>query len=78
MTVEAIKDAIQHLPEDERTSLIAWLNEMEYDAWDKEMIRDLSSGGRGAQWAQQLRHEAAQAETRSIEEGFRQPRNKRS
>lgn len=45
MTVEAIKDAIQQLPEEERTSLAAWLNEMEYDEWDKEMVTDFSPGG---------------------------------
>jgi len=78
MTVEAIKDAIQHLPEDERTSLVAWLNEMEYDEWDKQMAKDFSSGGRGAAWAQQLKQEAAQADARPIESGFRQRRNNRS
>jgi hypothetical protein len=78
MTVEAIKDAIQHLPEDERHSLASWLNEMEYDDWDKQMAKDLSAGGRGAEWARQLKQEAAQANVRSMEEGFRQRRGRRS
>jgi hypothetical protein len=37
MTVEAIKAAITQLPEDERRSLAAWLNELDYDEWEKEM-----------------------------------------
>ena len=74
MTVEAIKDAIQHLPEDERTSLVAWLNDMEYDDWDREMAKDLSSAGWGARWAQQLKEEAAQAENQPIQDGFRKRR----
>jgi len=78
MTVEAIKDAIQHLPEDERTSLVAWLNEMEYDDWDKQMAKDFSPGGRGAEWARQLKQEAAQAENVPIKEGFRRRRGNRS
>ena len=47
MTVEAIKEAIAGLPEDERHSLAAWLNELDYDEWDKEMVKDFSPGGRG-------------------------------
>ena len=78
MTVEAIKDAIQHLPEGERTSLVAWLNDMEYDDWDKQMAKDLSTGGRGAEWTRRLKQEAAQADARPIEEGFRQRRGKLS
>jgi hypothetical protein len=78
MTVEAIKDAIQHLREDERTSLVAWLNNLEYDEWDKQMAEDLRPGGRGADWAELLKQEAAGTEHQTIQEGFRQRRNSRS
>lgn len=40
MTVEAIKDAIQQLAEEQRNYLTAWVNEMEYDDWDKQMVKD--------------------------------------
>ena len=76
MTVEAIKDAIQRLPEEQRTSLLAWLNEMEYDAWDKQMASDLSPGGRGADWAAQLKQEALEAGPESIAEGFRRRKHR--
>jgi hypothetical protein len=39
MTVEAIKEAIAGLPDEERHSLAAWLNELDYDEWDKETVR---------------------------------------
>ena len=62
MTVEAIKDAIQQLPEGERTSLAAWINEMEYDEWDKEMLKDFSPGGRGMDWVEEAKREVAENE----------------
>jgi hypothetical protein len=78
MTVEAIKDAIQQLPEEERTSLAAWLNEMEYDDWDQEMVRDFSPGGRGIKWVEQVNQEVTEGKSRPMEQGFRQRRGKPS
>ena len=75
MTVEAIKDAIQQLPEEERTSLASWLNEMEYDDWDKEMLRDFSPGGRGITWAERISREITEGTSCPMEEGFRQRRD---
>ena len=49
MTVEAIKEAIASLPEQERASLAAWMIEQDYDEWDTQMARDFSPGGRGHQ-----------------------------
>jgi hypothetical protein len=70
MTVEALKDAIAGLPAEERRSLAAWLNDLEYDAWDKEMVKDFSMGGRGAAWAERVQRQIAQGEARPMEEGF--------
>jgi hypothetical protein len=78
MTVEGIKDAIQQLPEEERTSLAAWLNEMEYDDWDKEMVRDFSPGGREMKWVEQVNQEVAEGKSRPMEQGLRQRRGKPS
>jgi hypothetical protein len=78
MTVDAIKDAIQQLPQEERTYLAAWLNEMEYDEWDKEMAKDFSSGGRGTQFLEEVQREIAEGKSRPMEEGFRQRVDKRS
>ena len=47
MTLEAIKAAIAELPDAERTSLSAWLVQMDSEAWDREMEADFSDGGTG-------------------------------
>jgi hypothetical protein len=47
MTLEAIKQAIIDLPEVEKTSLVAWLNEQDAKAWDKQIEADFSEGGAG-------------------------------
>ncbi len=47
MTVEAIKEAIAELPEEERGFLASWIIEQDYDEWDKEIVRDFSRAGRG-------------------------------
>ena len=70
MNVEAIKEAIAGLPEDDRLSLAAWLNLQTMDDWDKEMERDFSPGGRGMAFYEQVQREIAEGNTRSIEEGF--------
>ena len=44
MGIEAIKEAILALREEERHQLEDWLA----DEWDKEMDRDFSPGGRGS------------------------------
>ena len=70
MTVEAIKDAIAGLPADDRHSLAAWLNDLEYDAWDRQMVRDFSPGGRGMAWAETVKREIAEGKARPMEAGF--------
>jgi len=47
MTLQAIKQAIGELPEEEKTSLVAWLNEQDAKAWDKQIDDDFSEGGAG-------------------------------
>jgi len=47
MTLEGIKQAIAELPEGERTSLVAWLNEQDAKAWDMQIEDDFSEGGVG-------------------------------
>ena len=74
MTVEAIKDAIAALDEDDRHSLAAWLNEFEYDAWDRQMVQDFSPGGRGLAWAERVKRQIAEGKARPMEEGFAERR----
>ncbi len=47
MTLEVIKRAIAELPEPEKTSLVAWLNEEDAKAWDKQIEGDFSEGWAG-------------------------------
>jgi len=61
MTVDAIKEAIAELPEDERHSLAAWLNLLEYDEWDKQMVEDFSPGGRGYHLVEKVKRDIAGA-----------------
>lgn len=48
MTLDAIKDAISSLPEEEKASLVTWLKQQESEAWDREIEQDFSEGGRGS------------------------------
>ena len=45
MTIEALKQAIAELPEEEKTALATWLNEQEMDEWDRQMQKEFSPGG---------------------------------
>ena len=47
VTLEAIKQAITELPEEDQTSLAAWLAEQDARAWDKQIEEDFSEGGAG-------------------------------
>ncbi len=69
MTIEAIKTAIAALPLEERHSLVSWLNELEYDAWDKQMVQDFSPGGRAMTLVEKVKGEIADGRAVSFQEG---------
>ena len=48
MNVETIQAAIKDLPEAERRRLADWFETLEEQAWDEQIERDFSPGGRGA------------------------------
>jgi hypothetical protein len=48
MTLDAIKQAIADLPEADKASLAAWLDQQKAEAWDKQLEADFSEGGAGA------------------------------
>jgi hypothetical protein len=77
MTVEAIKAAITELPDDERHSLALWLNELDYDEWDKEMVKDFSPGGRGYHLVEKVKREIAEGKACAMEDGFAGQRKSR-
>jgi hypothetical protein len=70
MTVEDIKEVIVGLPEEDRHSLAAWIIDLDYDEWDKQMVRDFSPGGRGAAWASRVKQQIADGQSRPMQEGF--------
>ena len=74
MSVEAIEAAIEELPEAERRKLADWFEELEEQAWDKQIEEDFSPGGRGMPLLAELERELADGETRPLEEGFAERR----
>ena len=44
MTVAEIKQAILSLPKSEYAELIQWLNELEWDEWDRQIEADSAAG----------------------------------
>ena len=47
MTVDAIKDAITGLPDEDKIALATWLSLQTMDEWDRQRARDFAPGGRG-------------------------------
>jgi Arc/MetJ-type ribon-helix-helix transcriptional regulator len=78
MTVDAIKDAIAQLPEQDRRQLTHWLEEMEEQAWDRQMEQDFAPGGRGAHLLEKVDRQIDTGNFPSLEEGLRQRREQRS
>jgi hypothetical protein len=70
MTLEAIKEAIKHLPEEERRKLADWFEGMEEAAWDDDLKRDFSLGGSGERLAKEIQREVSEGKARPIDEGF--------
>ena len=77
MSVEAIKEAIAGLPEEERHALAVWLNELDCDEWDKEMVKDFSPDGRGYHLVEKVKRDIAEGKARPIDEGFAARRKSR-
>jgi hypothetical protein len=70
MTVEAIKAAIEQLSDPERRQLAEWLAELEEQAWDAEMERDFSPGGRGERLLEEINQEINEGKISSLREGL--------
>jgi len=69
VSLESIKDAIEHLPEHEQHQLLLWLEEREQLAWDAEIERDFAPDGRGASLLDRVK--------RDIQAGKFKPLNQR-
>jgi hypothetical protein len=78
MTLDAIKEAIQYLPEEERRKLAGWFKKMEELAWDEDLGRHFSPGGRGHPPLIEIQREASEGKARQLEDGLAQRRNTHS
>ena len=78
MTLDKIKDAIEHLPAGEQALLAKWLNERDWQAWDEQIERDFSPGGRGMSLLAELEREIAEGNTHPLEEGLAERRKSRT
>jgi len=77
MTVEAIKEEIGHLSEQERKHLLDWLEELEEQAWDKEIERDFAPGGRGERLIAEVEADIAAGRTKPLSDVLAQAKTKR-
>jgi hypothetical protein len=65
-SLESIKEAIGGLPEDERTSLAAWLSLRSMDDWDRQMQRDFSPGGQAHGLVERVRADIRKGKIRPM------------
>jgi len=70
MTVEALKEEITNLSEPERKHLADWLEEMEEQAWDREMERDFSDGGPAGFLLAEVQADIAASRTEPLSEAI--------
>ena len=77
MDVETIKAAIEELSEPDRRKLADWLAELEERAWDAEMERDFSPGGRGHALAEKINREVEGGKFTPLDEGLRSRQGRR-
>jgi hypothetical protein len=76
MTVEAIKAGIQQLTKPERHALAEWFAELEEQAWDAEMERDFSPGGRGRHLVEKINQGIDNDKFTPLVEGLRSRQGK--
>ncbi|HYW44597.1 MAG TPA: hypothetical protein VE959_17180 [Bryobacteraceae bacterium] len=76
MTVDAIKAAIAGLTDEERASLASWIVEREYDAWDQQMVKDFSPGGRGSRLVEEINRQIDEGSFRPMKEGLVKRQNR--
>ena len=74
MTVEDIKAAIEQLPEPERLELADWFDAMKNRAWNAEMERDFSPGGRGMRLLEEVEADVREGRSSPCRSALRKPR----
>lgn len=69
MTIEALKEEIEHLGEAQRRELAGWFAEVEARAWEAEIERDFSPGGAGMPFLEEMKADAQAGRFKPFEEG---------
>ena len=77
MNVEAIKEEIGRLSEQERRELLDWLEDLEEQAWDRQIEHDFAPGGRGERLKAEVEADIAAGRTKPLSEVLAQAKNKR-
>jgi hypothetical protein len=68
MTIESLKEAIEHLPDQDRRKLADWFSELEQREWDNQLERDFAPGGRGEFLLEKVEAGIAAGKFRDIED----------
>jgi hypothetical protein len=68
MTIEAIKDEIEHLPPEGKAALAAWIVEQDLMSWDDPIKADFSPGGAGMALLEAVDAEFREGRVRRMEE----------
>ena len=77
MTVQALKEEIGHLSEQERRQLLDWLEKIDQEAWDKEIERDFAPGGRGQSLIAEVEADIAAGRTKPLTDVLADAKRKR-
>lgn len=54
MKLAELKSAITELSDRERAELMAWLMDMDHEAWDRQIEKDFSPGGAGSKLLEEV------------------------
>lgn len=60
MTLEAIQEAINRLPLEQQRLLVIWIQERDSQAWEEQLERDFSKGGRGMPLLEEVERQIAE------------------
>jgi hypothetical protein len=59
------------LPEDQQTSLAAWMATRDRAHWDEQLASDFSPGGRGMSWLHRVKDQVRKGRSRPLSKGKR-------
>ena len=78
MTIEAIKEAIAHLPPDQKARLAAWVLQQDLEEWDRQIQDDFSPGGRGMALLEEAQADAREGRSKPMDDFLAETRARRS